>query len=163
MKKFAVIAFGADTLNVASRTFLVAAPDRDAIRKTLKWTHAVFCDAPDREVDAQFILPEQTELLTAQLVQFEPPSVYHPVYVVKKNHTLGYLDDSKSPYMRILAGSASKGGQKWKDGLAYAGSDFEEVRAATLNDFKDFLVSPPVNFQEEVNEQRFAGMVAVAA
>lgn len=163
MKKFAVIAFGVDASNAASRTFLVAAPDRDAIRRALKCTNAVFCDAADPGATVQFSLPEQAAALAAHLVQFEPPSGYHPIYVVKKNHTLGYLDDAKSPYLRILAGSASKGGAKWKDGLAYAGSDFEDVRAATIDDFKEFLVSPPDDFQERVNEQRLHLMLAVVA
>lgn len=61
-------------------------------------------------------------------------------YVVKDEHTLGYLQDGSNT-MSVLAGSVIKGGHNWKNGsVSIFGS---QVRRATLADFEAYRVQPP--------------------
>lgn len=65
-------------------------------------------------------------------------------YVVKDEHTLGYMEEG-SESMGVLHGSVLKGGHDWKNGsVSTFGS---KIRPATKEDFKEYRVSPPPDFE----------------
>ncbi|QYY27501.1 hypothetical protein [Diaphorobacter sp. MNS-0] len=67
-------------------------------------------------------------------------------YVVKDEHTLGYLQEG-SPYMGVLQGSVLKGGHDWKNGPV---STFgATIRPATKEDFEAYRVALPSDFKPE--------------
>ena len=64
-------------------------------------------------------------------------------YVVKDEHTLGYMQDG-SNRMDVLAGSVIKGGHNWKNGsVSILGS---RIRRATAADFEAYRVQPPAGW-----------------
>lgn len=64
-------------------------------------------------------------------------------YVVKDEHTLGYLIEG-SPLMGVLEGSVLKGGHDWKCGpVSLFGA---ATRPATEEDFKAYRVALPYDF-----------------
>ncbi len=65
-------------------------------------------------------------------------------YVVKEEHTLGYLIEGQPGMMGVLAGSVLKGGHDWKNGpVPYFP---EELRPARKEDFEIFRVVLPPDF-----------------
>lgn len=66
-------------------------------------------------------------------------------YVVKGEHTLGYVHPRQPLLMGILGASIIAGGHNWRDGLTYLGDDY---RPATPQDFERFRVmEPPYNWR----------------
>lgn len=64
-------------------------------------------------------------------------------YVVKDEHTLGYLQEN-SALMGVLHGSVLKGGHDWRNGAV---STFgSKIRPATKEDFEAFRVTLPPDF-----------------
>ncbi len=62
-------------------------------------------------------------------------------YVVKDEHTLGYL---RGDQMGVLAGSVMRGGHDWKNGEVHTSG--AKIRAATLADFDTYRVQVPPDF-----------------
>lgn len=74
------------------------------------------------------------------------------IYVVKNEHTLGFLLEG-SKFMDVLDGSVLKGGHYWMNGpVAFVASD---LRPATLADFKEYRVSPGYWFNESDNLEKW--------
>lgn len=69
-------------------------------------------------------------------------------YVVKDEHTLGFLDETKSPLMGVLAGSALKGGHDPKNGPVAIVPGHTRLRPASEADFDAFRVAIPPDFKE---------------
>lgn len=76
---------------------------------------------------------------------YVPSGVAGPIYVVKDEHTLGYLDGNSS-LMSILAGSVIKGGHDWKNGPVAIVPGCTKLRRATVADFEAFRVQMPPDF-----------------
>lgn len=68
-----------------------------------------------------------------------------PSYVVKDEHTLGYLYGNSS-FMGVLAGSVIKGGHDWKNGPVAILPGHTKLRRATVADFEAFRVRVPPDF-----------------
>ncbi|STQ90055.1 hypothetical protein EV682_109115 [Iodobacter fluviatilis] len=66
-------------------------------------------------------------------------------YVVKDEHTLGYINDEYPGLMGVLFGSRLKGGHDWLNGPVHITSD-TQVRSATKEDFETFRVVMPSDF-----------------
>jgi hypothetical protein len=67
-------------------------------------------------------------------------------YVVMNEHTLGYIGLSAGEeQMAVLFGSIFKGGYDWKYGPVLTFG--KTLRPATVEDFKEYRVSIPSDFQ----------------
>lgn len=67
-------------------------------------------------------------------------------YVVKDEHTLGYIYDAQPSWMGILAGSVLKGGHDSLGGPVHILAGYDKLRPATEQDFREFRVVPPSGF-----------------
>lgn len=68
-------------------------------------------------------------------------------YVVKDEHTLGYLIEGHPTLMDVLAGSVLKGGHDPKNGVVAIVPGHTRIRPAAKVDFQMFRVSLPPNFK----------------
>lgn len=60
-------------------------------------------------------------------------------YVVKDEHTLGYIYDEQPHLLGVLHGSVIRGGHDWRNGPVAISSD-ENLRKATQADFDFYRV-----------------------
>ncbi|WP_146187180.1 hypothetical protein [Novimethylophilus kurashikiensis] len=67
-------------------------------------------------------------------------------YVVKDDHTLGYLYYAQPTLMGVLFGSAIKGGHDSKNGPVSILPGHTKLRPATVEDFATFRVQVPPDF-----------------
>ena len=65
-------------------------------------------------------------------------------YIVVNENTLGYVDDTASSLVGVLAGSVIRGGHKFIDGPFHV-SPRDAVRSATLADFDAYRVEAPAH------------------
>ena len=68
-------------------------------------------------------------------------------YVVKDEHTLGYMIEQMPGFMAVLHGSVLKGGHDWKNGAVHTFGSV--IRPATEEDFKEYRVHLPPDFKEQ--------------
>jgi hypothetical protein len=65
-------------------------------------------------------------------------------YVVKDEHTLGYIDERQPSVMGVLAGLVAQGGHDPKNGFVSVSG--VSIRDATATDFSAFRVMLPPDF-----------------
>lgn len=69
-------------------------------------------------------------------------------YVVKDEHTLGYIYEDYPQWMGVLHGSVLKGGHDWRNGNVFI-TDTCTIRPATPADFNEYRVTRPPDMQPD--------------
>lgn len=74
-------------------------------------------------------------------------------YVVKDEHTLGYMVEEHPQLMGVLAGLVRKGGHDPMNGPITITLGVDQIRNATFEDFNTFRVAVPTVFLMADHEQ----------
>lgn len=80
-------------------------------------------------------------------------------YVVKDEHTLGYITQPYPDLMGVLAGDIVNGGHDHKNGGVTVTPGADNIRPATLADFARFRVSPNGHLLTLAMREEFYGFI----